>query len=179
MSLTIRGKHGIHYMLVNRQAWDTCYMIVNRQAWDTCYMLVNRQAWDTCYMLVSRQAWDTCYMLVNRQVFLSFFLWWRSVFIFWGFIAYLNEVRTLNFAGLRALAWWDYEFESCQGHGCLLLGVVCCQVEVCPTAWPLCTYNGYVEEARLRRNSYGVFWPEYPAEQDVCCRTSSYFCWRL
>ena len=30
MSLTIRGKHGIHYMLVNRQAWGTCYMLVNR-----------------------------------------------------------------------------------------------------------------------------------------------------
>jgi len=33
--------------------------------------------------------------------------------------------------GMRALASWDWGFESLQGYGCLsVVGVVCCTVEV-------------------------------------------------
>jgi hypothetical protein len=38
--------------------------------------------------------------------------------------------------GLRALASWDCEFESCRWHECLsVVSVVCCQVEVCAPGW--------------------------------------------
>jgi len=40
--------------------------------------------------------------------------------------------------GLRPLAYWDREFESRRGHGCLsVVNVICCQVEVSATSWSL------------------------------------------
>jgi hypothetical protein len=40
--------------------------------------------------------------------------------------------------GLRSLACWNCGFESHRGHGCLsVVSVVCCQVEVLATGWPL------------------------------------------
>ena len=40
--------------------------------------------------------------------------------------------------GLRPLACWGRGFESHRGHGRLsVVSVVCCQVEVSATSWPL------------------------------------------
>jgi hypothetical protein len=44
--------------------------------------------------------------------------------------------------GLRLFACWDRGFESRQGHRCLILvNVVCCQVEVSMSGWPLVQRN--------------------------------------
>ena len=46
--------------------------------------------------------------------------------------------RAVQGVGLRPLACWGRGFESHRGHGCLsVVSVVCCQVEVSATSWPL------------------------------------------
>ena len=46
--------------------------------------------------------------------------------------------RAVEDVGLRPFTCWDRGFESRRGHGRLsVVSVVCCQVEVSATSWPL------------------------------------------
>jgi hypothetical protein len=68
--------------------------------------------------------------------------------------------RAVSGVGLRPLACWDCGFESHRGHGCYVVSVMCCQVEVCAKDWSLvqrsptdCGASFFVIEKPRKRGS--------------------------